>query len=625
MDRVTVQVDPDHYRNLFGTAKSGLVELIRNGLDADAFKVSVTFDRNMLGGIDKVVVTDNGEALPMDQVEATFGRLGGSWKAMASTTNAGRDLLGKRGKGRFSAFSLGSRVEWRFVSFGPAGKVAMTLRADSSSPGDVAVEVEPALELPIGARVTAWNTPETAGAALGGGRLRDAVLLELAPHLIKYPDLEVWIDGDRLDPSPYKVRTQIIDVPVASTPLPVEVQVIEWSRDFGRDLHLCAADGVTRYSTGPGIRAPGFNFTAYLRWDGFAAGDAVLADLWQEPGATVLEAAKEALRTYFRQRGDEVKEEIVPQWISEGVYPYDSQVEAGPTEAVEREAFDRIAVVAATTINEGSTQSRRLSLLLLREALASRPGSLHVILREVLNLTEAQVDELAEMLQFTSLGAVIRASRLIADRLNFTYGLSKIVADPESRRATLERTQLHRILAAETWVFAEEFALIGDDQRLQDVLRAHLARLGEEVELHSDPVGTRPDGTGVIPDLVLSGAVARADNHVHNLVVELKRPSVNVGVEEFRQLEDYALAVTSDVRFNQPNVSWEFWIVGNQVKPEVLALTGGTLERPVQTVAGGTAKVRACTWAEVISNAEHRLKFVRGSLEDRVTEESART
>jgi hypothetical protein len=48
-----------------------------------------------------------------------------------------------------------------------------------------------------------------------------------------------------------------------------------------------------------GIQAPGFDFTAYLRWDGFSeiVTELGLADLGHEPVASLVEAAKKAMRT----------------------------------------------------------------------------------------------------------------------------------------------------------------------------------------------------------------------------------------------------------------------------------------------------------------------------------------
>ena len=53
--------------------------------------------------------------------------------------------------------------------------------------------------------------------------------------------------------------------------------------------------------------------------------------------------------------------------------------------------------------------------------------------------------------------------------------------DSELKKSFKERAQLHRILADNTWVFGEEFALTVDDRSLTEVLRQHLKSAGQEV------------------------------------------------------------------------------------------------------------------------------------------------
>lgn len=67
--------------------------------------------------------------------------------------------------------------------------------------------------------------------------------------------------------------------------------------------------------------------------------------------------------------------------------------------------------------------------------------------------------ELANLLQETTLSAIITAAKTVADRLKFISALESIVFDPETKARLKERTQLHKILAENTWVFGEEYNL----------------------------------------------------------------------------------------------------------------------------------------------------------------------
>ena len=96
------------------------------------------------------------------------------------------------------------------------------------------------------------------------------------------------------------------------------------------------------------------------------------------------------------------------------------------------------------------------------------------MLLNVLGLPQDKVQELRTLLDRTTLASVIEASKRVADRLGFLADFDALIFDTDSRKQTLERRKLHRILANETWVFGEEWALTGDDDRLTQVLSAHL-------------------------------------------------------------------------------------------------------------------------------------------------------
>jgi hypothetical protein len=101
---------------------------------------------------------------------------------------------------------------------------------------------------------------------------------------------------------------------------------------------------------------------------------------------------------------------------------------------------------------------------------------------------------------------------------------------------------------------------------------------------------------------------------LEHLVVELKRPSVSIGRDELQQIEDYAYAVSTDERFNQPNVQWQFWIIGNELHPFVRDKADSPDTPQGVAAQGRRYRVIAKTWAEVITDAKHRLKFFQEAL-----------
>ena len=113
MTDYTVEIQPDLIRKLGRTEPvRAASELIWNGLDADATEVSIDLEYDDLGGMSKIVVTDNGDGIPYADAPILFGKLGGSWKRRGDKTKRGRQLHGYEGRGRYKAFSLGRVVDW---------------------------------------------------------------------------------------------------------------------------------------------------------------------------------------------------------------------------------------------------------------------------------------------------------------------------------------------------------------------------------------------------------------------------------------------------------------------------------------------------------------------------------
>ena len=612
MARVKVTIDPTHIDSLIGTPRRGLIEAINNSFDADASNVRVELDRTPTDGIDSIRVIDDGTGIIFEDATPGFSQISGSWKALEShTKRLGRTLLGSNGKGRFNAYALGNRLDWRSVVAREGRFYATRITAHRSTHDYFNVESEGPCEGPAGTILTIHEVTEKAAKYLDSSAASKNLLLDTATYLMRYGHVHLSYNGQTVSPKGLSKDERTYLIPIPDLNETAELHLIEWKQDFKKTLYLCPDRGASTESMPAGIQAPGFSFAAYLTWQGFAEEGAAEARLGSEPGATLIRLAQDQLRDHFKVRADELAEQILPAWQAEGVYPYQGEPQT-KIEQSTRQVFDIVSVVAAPVINEGDSKSRRLSLALIREALESRPQAMQVVLDQVLGLPVDHVEELAELLNTTELSAIIKSQTAISDRLRFLAGLQHLVLDPYAKKDVLERRHLHRILAKEAWVFKEDYALIGDDERLAKVLVHFKEMLGGSVEFTSEPMPTRPDGTGIIPDLVMSGQRSPSQGHLHNLVIELKRPTVEIRLKEWRQIEDYARAVTADERFSQPNVKWDFWIVGTRIDPEVMR----TLNRSTQSMQldGDVAEIRPITWAEVVTEAEHRMRFFQDQL-----------
>ncbi len=233
-----------------------------------------------------------------------------------------------------------------------------------------------------------------------------------------------------------------------------ELTILEWSQEVKRSLLLCDENGMALHEVNPGIQAPGFEFTAYLRWSGFRelGIENLPLEEFNPTLRSAINAAQQMLRQHFRRRSAEMARSAVERWKDEQIYPY-SEPPKTSVERVERDVFDVVALSVASYspgFENSDTTTKRLSFRLLAEAVTQSPEAVQRILREVIDLPIERQEELSRLLDRTSLGAIVGAAKRIADRLDFLAGLEQLLFVEENRKTLLERTQLHRIVAEET-------------------------------------------------------------------------------------------------------------------------------------------------------------------------------
>ncbi|WP_282700744.1 ATP-binding protein [Streptomyces sp. CC219B] len=600
-------------------------ELIWNAVDADAENIVVSLERNDLGGVDRVRVQDDGSGMSGEHCEEYFRPIGASWKKRSQGSPVKkRALHGKNGRGRVRAFALGTHVRWTSVSDAFEGRQQLTVEAHLRSMDEFDIgDPEPTND-PTGTLFEAFGGDEQLD-LLADERARSSLATAFATYLEKYPDVRIEYDGQDLDPAAEQLHVSdyILSSPSDWSGEPARLKVVEWRRPVTRALFLCDGQGMSRAHLKPGIQAPGFEFTAHLTWAGFDdvdAEDLAFTD-WASngPHAEVLATARDQLKIHFRARVDERRREQVAQWRRDGIYPYAGDA-ADERERAQRETFDAVATTVFRHLPK-SQGTRRTTFALLRSVLAHEPSDVLHIADELFSLSKQEREELNRLLQRTTLSALIKASTAAANRIDFLAALEHLVFAPEPRQRVTERDELHRILEDQCWVFGEEYALHVSDRSLNLVLAEHCRLLGRDTPT-PEPV-VREDGRRGRVDLMLSRAARHRKGERHHLIIELKRPSVVLGMTEFGQISSYAEAVMSDDRFRESSVTWDFWLVGNAMDKTLRQMAHQVDRVPGCAVSTPRFRIMVKTWGEIIEDCQERLRFHSAQLEYQSSTEHA--
>ena len=623
-----IQVQDDHLERIAQTRKPilALAELIWNAVDADATHIEVTLENDDLDGLKTIIIRDNGSGIPFTEAEELFKRLGGSWKQSRIHTNEKRRILhGKEGKGRFRAFSLGHVVDWDVCAADDSGNLQsyrISMLKDHLRQFQI---TDPALIDGSSQGVTVTvSEPVNNFPSLRDNSATDTLTQVFALYLRQYPDIRIIYNCVDVDARSVEDLSTSYELPNIQTTdgrlFRVSLDIVEWRIKTERRLFFCNTNGFPIDEISPGIHAPDFVFTAYVKSDYFDEFfNLNMRGLTNMDLATenCLEAAKEVMRNHFRKRAAEKATTLVEEWQTEKIYPYETEP-SNVVEKVEREVFNVLALNVNSYLPNFSTsddKTKRFQFQLLRHAVERAPADVARIVNEVLELPEDKRQDLVDLLDHTTLASIISASRLVADRLDFLRGLETLVFDQEFKQRLQERAQLHRIVAENSWIFGEQYHLSVDDQSLTEVLRKHINAKRPEVAI-DDPV-LRTDGSRGIVDLMFSRSIQLigAEDREH-LVVELKRPTVKVNAEVASQIKSYAYAVAEDERFQSVPAKWIFWAISNEIDKDIKREINQKGRAHGIIFEDGEQRITIWikTWSQVINDCKVRLKFFEEKL-----------
>lgn len=599
-----------------------VVELVWNSIDGEADNVRVLFRRSDLDAVEAVIVEDDGHGISSDEVESTFGRIGGSWKALSTTTKNGkRGLHGKLGEGRLRAFALGSRVTWVSESVNTAGAhETVTIEGNRDSGHVFYWDAQPSTETKTGTRVSALNEQERSLNVLASDAALPTLRAHFAPALLNDTGLSVTYDGATLDPAQEILHDTTLTVPFDDKPSETfTLRIIEWRTGKHRALYFGKDDQHFLHEA-PGSEIESLlPYSAYITWPGFddeSLSMLGLGDLADDVSGSIWRSAQTAIREHFASRRRDKRREQVQQWKQTGVYPYKGEAKTG-AEKAERAVFDVVSSAIVPQISKGKSGAQ-VVLTLVRDALRTDPDNLGALLSEYVALSEVDRKALTRLLSETTLASIIRSANLVTGRNKFLAGLEHLLFDPDESGEVGERDHLHKLLERELWIFGEEYHLMNSERGLTELLRTHLKLEGLPVK-GVEPV-KRWDGKTGRADLHLAAKFQEHDR-IRHLVVELKAPDITAGRKERDQVEDYANAVAANAAFASDRAIYDFIlvvtdfddVVNNSIKSENREL--GLLFEAEKKAGHPLVRTYVRRWRDIIDENKRRLEFVTSALE----------
>ena len=634
---IGVQITPEHFdRSIKGSPKEAIKELIWNACDADAKNVEVSFTIGGLTGeeITDIYVKDDGHGIPYEAVSEYFGQYGRSQKSVADKSPGGRVYHGKLGQGRYKCLAIASFVDWKTVySDGKEHTYEYEIKINNNSRmqvefSDAATAIEDGHAGTI-VHLHGINDERinSISKLADNGAMVPELLSTFAPYLLAYSDITLTYNGTKIDPSNYieaQEEQSYCYEEDGKTPEKARALFIRWKQSLESREYICGNSGVV-YDEKTYAPLQKGNLSLYLlseRFETMHRENTLLFGL-ADPAYAFFDAeAKKHVKDMLKQieRDDAVAE--IGRLKSEGAYPY-SEEPSDEIGKAEQSMFDVLAVEVNRVVPQlktAPTPAKKLTYRLMREAINTNPSSIKAILSEVFNLTVEQQNELAELLTHTHLPEIVDLAKTVSDRLTFIYLLEQMVYNDSVGKAIKERTQFHRLLLKELWVFGEKYALGTSDQSLRNVLKAHISKLGREDLIPQIPSEAVEDLTR-IPDLCLFEQVCHGYESFEHLVIELKRPTLTLTMREVDQIRDYALTVAKNDLFDKATTKWHFILLGQSFNDDVTEALKNNVVGDGNYYNAGNISISVLKWSKVIQDNKLKYEFLRGKLNHEISDD----
>jgi hypothetical protein len=615
-------VQQDHIESL--TRSNGInaiSELIWNSLDADANEIRINFNKNVLGKYEYISVEDDGEGLSYQLAENVFQKLGGSDKKMNNTSPGGRAYHGKEGKGRYKALALGDLVHFDSYQLQNGASNHFTVTIDKNNLRNPKLtDIQSLNESKKGFKVTISNVIDKVANEIFIKENFKELEERFSLYYLSYPYFRIYINNKKLDFDNLikNQHSETVREEINGATYKFEIKIIEWSFENKKKTYLCNDKGIPFLETTLGIRSslPISTFIQSIYIETLHRQNELNLAEANPDLVKVIEQSKRIAREYVRKRLHFYSKEFINDLKTANLYPYYEEPKEN-VEIAKRQVFDIVALQInefLPSFSEQDNTSKKLTLSLVKEALETNTASLHRILTEVIGLPDEKKEELAELLEKTSLENMIDTMRLVTDRLDFLNGLELLIYDPEHSKKVKERKHLHKIIVNETWVFGDDYTYGADDLTLKNVLKQYLEHLGRDD--FEETVNSEDNSElETIPDVCLwkQYNLGKAD-YYENLVVELKRPTKDAGFAEMTQIQSYANKVSNDARFPKEKTKWTFILLVRNIKDELTATVEQQHRRYGHIQESEHVNVFILRWSDIIQPARAKYKYIKDKL-----------
>ena len=605
-----------------------ICEYIWNGFDASATQVNISLNKNEMGLINMITISDNGTGINYNELRYKFQPFNDSKKANISQ-NLNHSLPhGRKGIGRLTFFAFSQTARWDTVyeENGIAYEYYIAMSKDSLNQYDDNGEKEPKIvQKPTGTKVTFTQLDSLEKKDIIS-KITEEFFWFL--ELNKENNYHISVDNEAIDYSSFIEHIEEIDASTYGCKKNYNIRFIQWKQKLGNEyskIYYIGSDNKERYkeTTKLNKKSDHFFHSVFIKSNYFDEfhftneesdeQESLFSNKSDDEYKHLIYGINSFLLRIRSKYLKETSKAYIAKLIDENVYPnFDTDNAIGAYQKRELDSLVGTLYAAQPKIFTGlSNDNKKITLQLLKLIMdnGNKP-ELFKILQDIVALDNDELNELSDILEYTSLSNITKTIHLLCDRQKVIQALKEIVFNKEFN--SYEVAHVQELVEKHYWIFGEQYNLITAaepdfDLALKGMIKAETG-VDESIQIN------HPDKNKEMDIYML-----RQDRHgkiTENVVVELKRPKIKLGEQELSQVKKYMRVIKSTPRFNAGNVKWTFYLVGNEFDSS--NYISGELESHKQLGEqhlihcqdDGMTKIYVLKWSEIFDDYSKRHDFL---------------
>lgn len=559
-----------------------LFELVWNGFDAKAERVSVDVYENEMSGADRATVIDDGLGIDYTALKATFGQFNESSK------QADPSQHGSHGRGRLAFHIICRDATWFTRSAKGDASISVESQSIKHYKGQRIKLEEQHLALKEKVHGTVVELRNFTKNLPNSETLREKFSAEFGWFLAVRDSKELRVNDVLISVPKNEITKRVINVRDHD----FDIQVIRWDNKPASEksyIYLFNSKNELVYKVLSTLNnKPGFFTTVCVtsRWaDTFSP----VVDLFNPEAHCLTSLPWKGLIRQLTALADEVYEDflrkkadtVVDGYIRDGYFPTYAGLPEGEKEwrlNNSRSLVKEIYLVDPQVFSASKKQIKFIIRLIDRLAISNENDALLDVLNGSLDLSAEALQKLSGQLRQTSFENIVSTIEVLQRRATAVQKLRVVMN--EHYREVLETPDLQQVIENNTWLFGPRFETLGaEEDSFTKIAKSLRDKAMKTNEVEEADVEDSSDIEGALRqvDLFLARKYPAHNSRSQPIykctIIEIKRPSVALNTKHLRQLEDYAQIIKRFPEFASERMDFELILVGRKISSEDTLIT----------------------------------------------------